>query len=266
MLANYHTHSVFCDGQNTLEEIVKSAIARGFDAIGFSSHGYTPYDERYCMKDTAGYIREARALQAAYRDKIEICLGVEEDAFAPVDRSSFDYIIGSSHYLRVGGDYLAIDSSREHFERCLDAFGGDVLRLAESYYSAFCTYIHTRRPDVIGHFDLITKYDELQDSLFLENAAYRALAERYVSLAADAECIFEINTGAIARGLRRTPYPSENLLYVLRKKGARILLSSDSHAKDTLDFAFDETKARLREIGFLEITTLKAGKFVNIPL
>ena len=37
-LTNYHTHSTFCDGKNTPEEIVNRAIALGFDEIGFSSH------------------------------------------------------------------------------------------------------------------------------------------------------------------------------------------------------------------------------------
>lgn len=52
MLANFHTHSTFCDGKNTPEEIVLAALEKGFVSIGFSSHGYTPYDLRYCMKDT----------------------------------------------------------------------------------------------------------------------------------------------------------------------------------------------------------------------
>lgn len=42
MLANFHTHSTFCDGKNTPEEIVLAALEKGFVSIGFSSHGYTP--------------------------------------------------------------------------------------------------------------------------------------------------------------------------------------------------------------------------------
>ncbi len=39
MIANFHTHTVFCDGRNTPEEVVLSAIEKGFSAIGFSGHG-----------------------------------------------------------------------------------------------------------------------------------------------------------------------------------------------------------------------------------
>jgi len=41
MLSNYHTHSTFCDGKNTPEEIVLAAIDKGFDVIGLSGHGHT---------------------------------------------------------------------------------------------------------------------------------------------------------------------------------------------------------------------------------
>lgn len=266
MLSNFHTHSVFCDGTSTVEESVLAAIEKGFCALGFSGHGYTDFDLSYCMKDEDGYIREIKRLKEAYKDKIEIYLGIEEDAFHPVDRARFDYIIGSSHYVRTEKEYLPIDSSGEHFRRCLDAFDGDALRFAEAYYESFCAYIHARRPDIIGHFDLITKYDEVEDSIFLASPAYNALAEHYIGLAADDACIFEVNTGAMARTLRKTPYPAENLLHVLKKKGARVILSADSHAASTLDFAFDEVRHSLREIGFRQAVTMKNGKFVNYAL
>ena len=160
MLANFHTHTVFCDGKNTPEEIVISAIEKGFRTIGFSGHGYTPFDLRYCMKDTDGYVAEISRLKMAYGKDIEILLGVEEDAFSPVDRDRFDYIIGSSHYVRVEEEYLPVDSGVDYFKKCLDAFGGDAIRFAEAYYGAFCDYIKARRPDIIGHFDLVTKYDD----------------------------------------------------------------------------------------------------------
>ena len=70
MLSNFHTHSVFCDGDNTLEEIVRASVEKGFSAIGFSGHGYTDYDLRYCMKNTDGYISEIKNLKEKYKDKI----------------------------------------------------------------------------------------------------------------------------------------------------------------------------------------------------
>ena len=89
MLSNFHTHTSFCDGENTPEEVVLSAIEKGFSSIGFSSHGYTEFDLRYCLKDTKGYITEINRLKEKYRNKIEIYLGVEEDAFYHILLSNF---------------------------------------------------------------------------------------------------------------------------------------------------------------------------------
>lgn len=253
---SYHVHSTFSDGANTPEEIVQAAIAQGMLAIGFSDHGYTDYDLRYCMKDTEGYRAEILRLKEVYKNEIQIYLGIEEDAFQPLDRSQFDYIIGSSHYLCKDKQYYPIDSSYDYFKECLKVVEYDVVAMAEQYYGAFCTYIKDRKPDVIGHFDLITKFDELDASLFLENRKYCDVAEKYVTLAAQSGSIFEVNTGAIARGLRTTPYPSEQLLYTLRKADAKLILSSDSHSKETLTFQFDETRKYLRDIGFVHAYAL----------
>ena len=93
MLSNLHTHTTFCDGKSTAEETVIEAIKKGFTSLGFSGHGYTAFELGSCMKDEYGYIKEINRLKELYRDKIEIYLGTEEDAFAPIDRSKYEYII-----------------------------------------------------------------------------------------------------------------------------------------------------------------------------
>ena len=266
MLANFHTHTTFCDGQSTPEEVVLAAIDLGFSTVGFSGHGYTPFDLRYCMKDTDGYLAEIARLRVKYRDRIRILAGVEEDAFAPVDRSRFDYVIGSAHYLHIDGQYLPIDSGHDYFLDCLKACRGDILTLAEHYYDSFCRYLEVRKPDIIGHFDLITKYDEVGEPLFRDHAAYNSLSRRYAARAAATGCVFEVNTGAISRGYRTAAYPSDEILYLLKQENAHLILSSDSHHADTLTTHFAQTKRRLYDIGFRQVYTLTDGGFVPIPL
>ena len=266
MLTNFHTHTVFCDGKSTAEEVVRSAIEKGFTALGFSGHGPTPYDESYCIRDLEGYRAEVLRLKAAYEKDVEIYLGIEEDMLAPADRSVYDYIIGSSHYLQAAGRRYPIDSSRQCLLECLQAMDGDAIRFAECYYQSFCAYILERKPDIIGHFDLITKFDEMDTPIFLGDPAYEAVAEKYLTEAAKSGCIFEVNTGAISRGVRKSPYPSGRLLHTLKKLNAKLILSSDSHHADTLDCAFAETTALLRDVGYRKLMTLKQGKFVEYEL
>ena len=60
---DFHVHSTYCDGKSTLRETVEAAIAKGLPALGFSGHGYTHFDLRYCMKDTCGYIAQINGLK-----------------------------------------------------------------------------------------------------------------------------------------------------------------------------------------------------------
>lgn len=263
MLSNLHTHSTYCDGKNTLEEMVLSAIKKGFCSLGFSGHGFTISDNSYCMKDTAGYIREVKYLREKYKKDIEIYLGVEEDALQPANRDDFDYIIGSNHYYIIGGKQYDIDSAPENLKNALELLNGDALSLADNYFSRFCEYIKLRKPDIIGHFDLLTKFDENENSIFLNNPEYHKLAEKYLYEALTADCMFEVNTGAISCGWRTTPYPHENLLHILKKEGGRLVINSDSHAVDTLDCHFTETKGLLKDIGFQYTYTLYGGEFIK---
>ncbi len=264
MYTECHVHTVFCDGKNTPEEIVRYAIEHGFSGIGFSGHGHTPFDKSYCIKDTEGYIHEISRLKGKY--DFPIYLGAEEDIFAPVDRGRYDYIIGSCHYIQKDGVYLPIDSDHEGFLTILDAFAGDALAFAAQYFEQVCTYVHRRKSDIIGHFDLITKFDEKYGHVFLDNRAYMDMAKGYITKTAEADCLFEVNTGAMARGLRTTPYPSEDLLFQLKKAGGKITLSSDCHDMTKLAYRFDEVRHSLRDIGFRDIYVMKDGRFVSQAL
>lgn len=266
MLANYHTHSTYCDGKSSLEETVLAAIERGFSALGFSGHGYTEFDVHTSMSDTRGYVSEVKRLKEAYKNKIQVYLGIEEDMLALVDRSDFDYIIGSSHYMYINGSYHPLDLSHDNITDCLKLFSGDPIAMTEEYYKRFCSYLKERKPDIVGHFDLITKFDERFAPIFLGNTEYNAVAEKYLDTVAGDNLIFEVNTGAIARGYRSTPYPAENLLHLLKKRGAGIILSSDCHNADWIDCRFTETKKYLRDIGFIDAYALYDGEFVKYKL
>ena len=80
------------------------------------------------------------------------------------------------------------------------------------------------------------------------------------------EIPFEINTGAMARGLRKFPYPHKELLLFWRELGGKVILTSDAHKKETLGFAFEQTLLLLRELGFDSVLELCDGKLRSIIL
>ena len=73
-LKNFHTHTTYCDGKNTTEEMILAAINQGFTALGFSGHSHTSIDPSYCMTtdETRRYIDELKALREKYADKTDI--------------------------------------------------------------------------------------------------------------------------------------------------------------------------------------------------
>ena len=241
--ADLHTHTAFCDGRDTPEEMVISAIAKGLKTIGICVHSYMTFDESYCVpKDRyPEFQQEILLLREKYREQINVLCGVEQDFYSSEPTSGFDYVIGSVHYVEAEGRYFPVDWKKDELEKvCRKYFNSDWYSLAESYYSAVSHVAEKTGCDIIGHFDLITKFNE-SGMLFDE------LHPRYVSAsraAADALLRsgkpFEINTGAISRGYRTEPYPSDELIRYIRKQGGKFILSSDAHAGENISFEFDK--------------------------
>ena len=46
-----HVHSLFCDGKDTPEDIVKMAIEKGIKNLGIVVHSYLPFDKDYCLNE-----------------------------------------------------------------------------------------------------------------------------------------------------------------------------------------------------------------------
>ena len=242
MKANYHTHTVFCDGRNTPEELVQEAIRLGCPEIGFSGHSYTYFDESYCMSraGTEEYKKTIRGLQEQYAGRIRIRLGVEQDYYSEEPTGDYDYVIGSVHYVKKDGVFLPVDESREQQLLAVGKYyGGDFYAFAEDYYRTVADLYRKTRCDVIGHFDLIAKFNE-DGSLFdPAHPRYRKAAGDALEALLKTPAVFEWNTGAMARGYRTVPYPAPELARRIREAGGRLIFSSDCHEASQLLFGFE---------------------------
>lgn len=248
ILADYHVHTNFCDGRNTPEEMVLAAIESGLSTIGFSGHSYTPFDESWCMSKagTADYLKTIHLLQEKYASKITIYCGIEHDFYSDINKADFDYSIGSVHYLLIHDEYVPVDESADILQRAAaEHCDGDIYQIAEIYYATLAEIQSKTDCDIIGHFDLISKFNE-NGELFDERhpryiSAYQAAADHLLSSGK----YFEINTGAIARGYKEKPYPAADIYNYLRQHGAKFLLSGDAHDANSLCFEFDRWKFML---------------------
>ena len=240
-MEDYHVHTTFSDGRSTPEEMVLAALDRGMEAIGFSDHSYTWFDESYCIpkERLEEYRQTVAGLKAKYAGKIRIYCGIEQDFYSEEPAGCYDYRIGSVHYLKLGGEYIPVDETPEIL---LDAakkyFAGDLYALAECYYETVARVVEKTNADVIGHFDLIAKFNE-GNRLFDEGSPrYTAAWQQAVGALISTGKPFEINTGAISRGYRSIPYPAPEIQAEIRRLGGRFVFSSDSHSAGTLCYGF----------------------------
>ncbi len=266
---NLHTHTNYVDGKNTAEEMIRAAIAKGFTSLGFSEHAYTSFDPVYSLsrENVGKYYAEIRALAQKYKGTIDIYLGLEMDGMDPQPTDGLDYFIASMHWVHVNDRYYAVDARPDVLRACIDeGFGGDVSQLLRAFYTSVANMAVSLKPDILGHFDLICKLNE-GNRFFDETAPfYQSLAIEALDTAIDTGAIIEVNTGGMARGYRKFPYPAPFLLRHLLERKAPITLTSDAHTVETIDFAFDRVAAMLREMGFKQLMALGGTGFVPVPL
>ena len=239
-----HVHTEFCDGHATAEEMVRAAIALGCPRIGLSSHAPMPYgDYAMAAEREDAYIREILRLRAVYRERIEVLLGLEVDLWSlPIRRESYDYIIGSCHSLSPlrDGARVDVDGPLDELKTAIARdFGGDPYAACEDYFTSVGR-LGELRPDIIGHFDLVRKYNA-GAALFDENhPRYLAAARRAVDALLPLGAYFEVNTGALARGYRETPYPAAPILAYILRSGGKVILTGDAHRPENLCYEFDK--------------------------
>ncbi|MBQ7347630.1 MAG: histidinol-phosphatase [Clostridia bacterium] len=268
-LQNLHTHTTYCDGADTPEQMIVAALEKGFDSIGFSEHSYAPYSLIGGMSPpkTEQYKNEIRKLADQYKDRIEIFCGLEFDMFSPIDLNGYDFLIGSVHYLECGGVLVGFNRSAEAVQKIIDEhFCGDGMRYVRAYYEALAELPKYGSFDMIGHFDLITKHSEKITFFDETSKEYRNYALQAAESLKGKIPLFEVNTGAMARGNRTTPYPSVFLLKELKQMGYGVCITSDCHDARMLDCGFDDAEELLKSCGYTEKYILTGQGFIPVAL
>ena len=268
-LQNLHTHTTFCDGADTPEEMVKAAMEKGFSSLGFSGHSYMHYSPYYAARKdmTEEYKAEVTRLKEKYKDIFEIFLGLEVDMYSAPDMTGYDYLIGSVHYFLIDGTYVAFDRSLEVVKKVInDWFGGDGMAFAKKYYEIMAELPEYGKFDILGHYDLAAKHRDTE-ALFDESSKeYRSYVTESLEALKGKIPFFEVNTGGIPRGYRKTPYPDPFIIKEMKRLGFGAIISSDCHDARYLDCHFEESRKLLSECGFNERYILTKNGFKAVAL
>lgn len=140
----------------------------------------------------------------------------------------FDFLIGSIHFI----DGICIDLCKEIFLET------DVDKLYKDYFQGLIDAIHSRMFDVIGHLDLIKKFDIFPS--YSLTPYFERLAEELEGF----HQMTENNSGLIRHGY---PYPGmmSELIEILKKHNVKFHKSSDAHEYTDIGRVFDQIEDNL---------------------
>ena len=277
MRADYHIHTEFSDDSDyAMEKVIQDATAMELDEICFTDHvdygikkDWDEPGEMIYRKGGSGepaemplatvhypsYYESFTDMRTLYDDKIELKLGLEfgmqahtikkyEKLFA---RFPFDFIILSVHEVEDKEfwtqDFQRGRTQKEYNERYYE----ELLYLVQHYHNY----------SVLGHMDLITRYDKAGTYPF--EKLKPILTEILKIVIADGKGI-EVNTSSHRYGLSDLT-PSRDILKLYRELGGTIItIGSDSHKPKHLGAFIDETKQELKILGFKEFCTFNKMK------
>lgn len=269
MKQNLHTHSTFCDGRDTPEQMVLAALEKGFTSIGFSGHSYNPYSLISAGKPdrTKAYQQHIRMLQEKYKGQIDIFCGLEVEAVAVPELTGYDYLLGAVHYFEIGEECIGFDRSAEEVQAIVDTyFDGSGLKYARRYFETLSKLPEKGNFDILAHFDIQAKNNEKLGLFDESDPKYLSLGFDAIDALVEKIPFFEVNTGGMSRGYRTIPYPIPAFVRRLKEKGFGAVITSDCHDARCLEHGFTTACALLRECGFREYYVLTDSGFRAVAL
>jgi histidinol-phosphatase (PHP family) len=263
--SSYHTHSHYCDGQGQIAEMIEAAIDAGLSEIGISSHAPLPFATEWTMptERLAAYVDEVHQLQQRYRSQIKVLFGAEID-FIPgagvaayqqqaIFPLGFDYFVGSVHFLGRQNPPRSFDGTEQEFREILqDEYEGDIAAAASDYYQRMSQVPSIPGVKIIGHLDLIKRWNATHTYFSGDEPWYVAAVEEALQAIAASGQIVELNTAGWRKGLGE-PYPSRSILSRCRDLGIPITVNSDAHTPADVAAGFEQARALLAEVGIAPV-------------
>lgn len=247
-----HNHSVWSDGEDTLEDMCLAAKAAGIRVFGMSDHWVLPpisdidsWVWSMQLDRLPEYCREMQRIRDKYQDEdFQILIGLEVDYFHEnhiymrehLAQFGFDYLIGSVHYSghfpidHDAKDWIEIPQSQK--DSIWDVYWNKLEGAAKE--EAF---------QIIGHFDLPKKYGHMPSKDYFDKAV------SVLETVRDHGKAIELNTAGWFKDCKEQ-YPKLSILKVAHEMGIPVVISTDSHAVSHIARGAAEAEAVLREAGY----------------
>ncbi|MBP5092537.1 MAG: histidinol-phosphatase [Abditibacteriota bacterium] len=251
-MKSYHNHTIFSDGQNTVEEMVSAAVALGMEEFGMSDHYVRPYDGLtfgWSMPEERlpEYFAELDRVAAKFAGKIVLKRGLEAD-YSPqtidyvrdfLKTLPLDYLIGSVHQI----DDFPIDDRAEYWERISQAKRNDIIA---EYWERMTVMAGSGVFQIAGHLDLYKKFG------YFPTVDMSDRIEQTLDAVADTGMVMELNTAGWHKPVGEQ-YPSVDILLAADKREIPVVVNGDAHRPEHILRDFDKAYKLLEEIGYKKI-------------
>ncbi|PRX27188.1 histidinol-phosphatase (PHP family) [Orenia metallireducens] len=255
MLADYHMHTNFSnDSTYEMEDVIKKAISLEIDEICFTEHvDYEVKGDLNC--DYTAYIKEFQRCKEKYKNQITIKLGIEfgmqvhtiNQFQKDFDRYDFDFVILSCHQVNnqeFWSQNFQKGKTQQEYNR---KYYEEILKVIREYddYS------------VLGHLDMITRYDKLGKYPFAE---IKDIVTEILTQVIKQGKGIEVNTSSFRYGLEDLT-PSKEILKLYRELGGEIItIGSDTHQEEDVGHKIVYVKEELKRLGYKEFCTFEKMK------
>lgn len=253
--ADYHMHTPLCRhavGEPT--EYAAQAVALNLPEIGFTDHSPMPRDDfdnwRMRQDQLDDYVEKVRKARADH-PRLTILLGLEVDYIPGQEdwirdlaaRHSWDYLIGSVHYIA--------DWDIDNPEKISQWKGREPEQVWQAYVERLTKAAESKLFEIIGHPDLPKKFGHFPTSECTQ------LYTHFFDAAARSGVAFELNTAGLRKDCREI-YPSPALLALARERNVPITFGSDAHAPGEVGADFEKAVTLARSVGYSQCCRFKA--------
>lgn len=271
---NFHSHSTFSDGKDSLRDCAEAAIKNKLEAYGFSDHAPVPFENWWSLpeENLQTYLDEIKTLKSEFADRIELFSGLEIDYIpgspfasrAFVESLKLDYSIGAIHFVDAfeTGEAWNIDESDELFRRGVEEiFNGDARKCIERYYDLVEEMILELKPDIVAHLDKIKMFNT--DGAFFseKDQWYKDRVISILDLLAEKNIVMEFNTRGFYKKTVRKFYPGPWIVCEAYSRGVPIMINSDCHNSEEMIKSFKLGSEILLDAGYKKLTVKKDGKW-----
>jgi len=273
-MVDIHSHSRHCPhAEGEIAKYVHTAfVVRNLKVFGFSEHfplpdGFAdPFGDSAMKPDALKeYLSEIRALgnpNVLTGMEIDFLPEYKEDIVGRLGGLQLDYVIGSIHFIMGWG----FDYSEEEFEEGLEKyFDGDIEECVIIYFDLLRQLIALGIIDIVGHIDLIKKFNKDARYFSEDNPVYREIVEETLRLVREKGLLVEVNTAGIDKAVGKM-YPSRAILKRCYELGIGLTLGSDAHKPERVGRYFDGAIALIKDIGYTKLHYAKGGEVKEVDI